>query len=659
MKNKSLTTLGLAVLATSFLSLTSALASSITLNFSSAGGTVLDTNGVGTGFTARMPGTGANISGNDTNLLLNTGTHRLTMVTSPGLDFNGGAGVADGTVIGFMLSNLGFHGTNDFFVSATWTNIPPDLMLSNTPPGYVLQPDQLCLVVGVDQANLVRAGFINFDRVGANTNLLRDNEDFGANTVGGGDVAQVFFGTDVGTDMTVNISRVGGVWSITVDGRDCMPNTSIQRNGTPVPPTHLDPATDLFVGVTAMDVFNDSPWTADLVSFSVNVIEQQTAPIITNQPQKQVVNEGNPASFSVTVTDSTASPRSYQWRRNGVELQDQTNTTLNLFPSAAEAGNYTVVITNNLGSVTSSVAPLNVIVPIGVLSLNFTSAGGGILDSNGVGTGFPNRLPGTGTAFPGNDTNLFLDTANHVLNITSTAGDYNGGANEPINESPGVALSSLGFTGSQDLNAYVVFPSLPPTMSFDQAGVYVGSDTNNITRAGWIDFTAFSSPKGKERYSENITLNTGTGVPNNGPGGRYFGFGFDPAILPCTVLISRTAGVWHYYIDNVQWDVSVQPPTLNGASNLTAGVFAYDTGADIYTLPVSNFVARVFNGPSLKAGVGGGNLTISWNVAGPVTLQSNTNLLNAGGWTSVGSFTNSPYTIPAPAARQTFYRLSF
>ena len=171
----------------------------------------MDSNGVATGFTDRLPGTGADITGNDTNLVLNTSAHLLTMRTSPGLDFNGQAGVADGTVVGVLLSSLGFHGTNDFYATATWTNIPPNLPTNIVNPGfgYVLQPDQLCLVVGTHATNSVRCGFINFDRVPGNDNTtdVRDNEDFGVNTVNGGDLAPVFFGTDVGTQMVAQISR--------------------------------------------------------------------------------------------------------------------------------------------------------------------------------------------------------------------------------------------------------------------------------------------------------------------------------------------------------------------------------------------------------------------------------------------------------------------
>ncbi len=645
MKNKKMRIAGLGLMLAGFLIPASVQASSLTLNFTSAGGTVLDTNGVGTGFSLRMPGTGADITGNDTNLLLSTGAGLLHMHTSPGADFNGQVALGSATVVGFNLSSLGFTGGNDFTATAVFTNIPADKLPGNTNTDLVLQPDQLCLVVGTDPANMVRAGFINFDAI--NTNAVRDNEGFGVLTSGGSDAFPRFFGLDVGTGMTVQIKRIGGVWSVTVNGLDRMPNSAIDGTGTPEPPTviGLDAASDLFVGVVAQDVFNDSPWTADLKSFSLSV-SGNSPPSIAVQPQKQIIDLDNPASFSVTVSDSTKSPVSYQWCTNNIPITGATNGTLAI-SDVTIPGNYTVVITNSLGSITSSVAPLYVIQPKGSLALNFSSAAGGIQDSNGVGTGFPSRLSGTGTSLLASDTNLVLDTVNGLLNITTTSSDYNGGNALNVNENLGVELGTLGFTGPEDLQVTALFPQpFPPTASFDQFGIIVGPSSLQHTRAGSITFA------GKERYSENVQTN-GAGVPFNN-GGQYFGFGFNSAI-PMNVVISRTAGVWHYYIDGVPWDVLTQPTWINGSPTMFAGVFAEDVVNNVHkTIAVDSFQARVFDSPKVKSAIGGGNLTLTWNVAG-ASLQSNTSLNNPAGWTNVSG--TSPYVIPMPTSGTRFYRI--
>jgi uncharacterized delta-60 repeat protein len=87
-------------------------------------------------------------------------------------------------------------------------------------------------------------------------------------------------------------------------------------------------------------------------------------PVIQTQPQSRTVDAG--ASTTFTVLAGGSSPLSYQWRRGGVPLAGQTNTSLVLTNvSPADAGTYTVLVTNFLGSVTSAPAVLTVNVACG------------------------------------------------------------------------------------------------------------------------------------------------------------------------------------------------------------------------------------------------------------------------------------------------------
>ena len=80
-------------------------------------------------------------------------------------------------------------------------------------------------------------------------------------------------------------------------------------------------------------------------------------PSIASQPQDQIVNAYATGSFNVTATGTP--PLSYQWLANGSILSGSTASTLT-FPSVTppDLGPYSVVVANNYGSVTSSVANL-------------------------------------------------------------------------------------------------------------------------------------------------------------------------------------------------------------------------------------------------------------------------------------------------------------
>ena len=93
---------------------------------------------------------------------------------------------------------------------------------------------------------------------------------------------------------------------------------------------------------------------------SVAVLALLLPPTITAQPQSRVVLAGSDTAFSVAAAAGTA-PLSYQWQKNNANLAGATNPSLTLTSvQLTNAGDYRVVITNIVGSVTSSVANLDV-----------------------------------------------------------------------------------------------------------------------------------------------------------------------------------------------------------------------------------------------------------------------------------------------------------
>ena len=82
-------------------------------------------------------------------------------------------------------------------------------------------------------------------------------------------------------------------------------------------------------------------------------------PTITDQPDSLTIVSGQTANFSVAATGTP--PLSYQWRFNGANIANETNTSLAVNNATiANAGDYDVIVSNMSGSVTSVVAVLTV-----------------------------------------------------------------------------------------------------------------------------------------------------------------------------------------------------------------------------------------------------------------------------------------------------------
>lgn len=155
-----------------------------------------------------------------------------------------------------------------------------------------------------------------------------------------------------GSTVTLTSTTSGAEIHYTTDGTE--PNlqstigNTITINGQPG------------ANVTVKAIATKPGMTNSSVSTFTYIIAAPLAPTITGQPINQTALQGKNISLRVTATGDA--PLSYQWKKNGVNIDGATGSVLNLNNvQAINAGTYTVVVTNAAGSVTSIPAVLIVI----------------------------------------------------------------------------------------------------------------------------------------------------------------------------------------------------------------------------------------------------------------------------------------------------------
>lgn len=157
------------------------------------------------------------------------------------------------------------------------------------------------------------------------------------------------------------------------------------------------------------------PWTVLTYVYQAPVTNP---PTVLQSPANQLAYLGGPATFAVQASGGTV-PLYYQWLFNGSPVVGATNATLYLAAaSPTNSGNYSVIITNTVGSITSSVA---------VLQLN-------------------NLLWSTPTTIVGPSDVLTNGTLNYAYNGSGSSATVNGvtftGVNSSTAWGSGVTLAS-------------------------------------------------------------------------------------------------------------------------------------------------------------------------------------------------------------------------
>lgn len=193
----------------------------------------------------------------------------------------------------------------------------------------------------------------------------------------------------------------------------------------------------------------------------------QVGPIIVAQPAPQSVRDGQSASFGVTATGTGS--LGYQWQRAGVAIPGATAATYTI-PNAQltdNGANYSVVVTNAAGAVTSASAALTVTPQAGVALLAGNVGGPGNLDGSGQAASFYSPA---GVAID-NAGNVYVgDYGNHVLRKITPAGVVT-----TVAGSPGTIGAADGVGSAARFN-------FPQSVAIDRSsGVVYVADTDNST----------------------------------------------------------------------------------------------------------------------------------------------------------------------------------
>lgn len=194
-------------------------------------------------------------------------------------------------------------------------------------------------------------------------------------------------GTAVGTGST---ARFNAPTALAVDGTGTvfvadMSNHSIRRV-TPagVVTTLAGTSAGIADGVGIAVRFNSPQGVAvdrngvlyvvDTSNYRVRVGLLAVAPTIAQQPLAQIVEAGQTATMTVLVTGTA--PLAYQWKKDGVSIDGATGVSYaKTSAQVSDAGSYTVVVTNAVGTVTSEPAAL-VVIPTGTSVAQAVTRGG-------------------------------------------------------------------------------------------------------------------------------------------------------------------------------------------------------------------------------------------------------------------------------------------
>jgi hypothetical protein len=274
------------------------------------------------------------------------------------------------------------------------------------------------------------------------------------------------------------------------------------------------------------------------VTSSSATLTVNSAPSISSQPVSKTVTAAQTATFEVKAAGSA--PLSYRWRKNGTPISGATSASYTT-PAETTADNgaqFTVVVSNTTGSVTSSAATLTVNASTRVLNVNPTSLSFGSIDTGA--------------------------TSTVAVTLTNS-----GNSNVTIS---GISASGAGFSAGNVSSGTVLAPGHSAAFNVTFAPMSTGSATGGVTVAS----NATNSPA-------TISM-TGSGVQSN----------FSTWVAPSLIRVGQTdtpgtlssIAVSGARGETVDTQVVVQGPA-GGLSDVNVSATAL-TGPGGVTIPAAN-----------------------------------------------------------------------
>jgi len=387
------------------------------------------------------------------------------------------------------------------------------------------------------------------------------------------------------------------------------------------------------------------------ISFETNLLAGATAPVITTNPASITIAAGNSATFNVAANGTQ--PFSYFWYATNAGITDLVGNsdtfTTNLVPVTSSGIQFYVIITNSIGSATSSVATLTVTNPLVVVTnISYLHT---LKDANYLLTNTTTIFEATGTVTT--DGNLVSGTSVYSFHIQDNTGGidifHRGGFVTDLPAKGDIVTVRAPLLSFNGLLEFV------PTNANPTHVMTVISSGNPLPAPVNFDFTTIDPALMESIYEGRLVI-----VSN-----VFLGTTNVPAFtvpIGGTVFMTNLSGQVFRLFCPVPFNLAQGQPVPQFARSVR-GVMAQNDGTSPFTSGYSMFLQNVAD---IEVGVAppapepltiqvvGSNVELSWTQpafelqASPVVTGTYTNIPSA----------TSPYTTPI-SGEQRYFRLNY